>query len=1560
MSGERRTTSFTHDFTMLGGTKSVHVLETQVVASGVDSYAGRLAAAQASVSDFKKAVGLAGGAVAAFSGIVGGVAVNEARKFQDSMVELQKVTSEQTMRAMNDEILRMAETIPLSQQELADLTAQAGRFGIRGTENLRQFTETAARMAFATDLTADKAGENFARLATITNMPVSEVENLGATINELSNNFATSSSEIVDSALRSAGTLRQLGITRQEIYGLSAAINQASESSERAGTRMRRLAQNILSPSGRAWEGLLDGLNMTRKQFKEIRKQDPIGLMKTMAQTLAQGGKDAEELRQGLSSVSEQALSALGSKWGEVERAIGQANAEWKEANSLREEYQDQMGTLTSQLQVFQNIWRGILITIGQGALPVLTNLVKRVNGLSRSFAEYNRATNGVAAQNALLIGLFGGLATAIATVSAPLGAAVAAIGAFAIAWKNNLWGVRDQTKRVTSVIAEEFSSTVAVFRDVFAPQIRFVNQLMNRFASNADSTMTRVVKAIADGMIAGVRALGTFTRALLRLPQILARARTVFMEEWRHWWQYAIEPVDRASRMIASAFRLLLGTLAALVKGDMKLVRTRWKASLTQMRIAAGTSLLAIAETFDALLASVNNTVARMANLPTRAHWIFSGIGDAAAHGMRAVSLSLLGASEAADYQLNEMRQALARTARYTGDVFAPAFRALPAPIRNALSRVNTVVQTFRKNLAAEWVYAENSVRRARIAIVTQVSRLGSVLRSVITGDIKQARATWDATWLEMRSMVADVSNAIGNSIFAIGFAINNTVAELTTLPPAAHSVFLALTAAAANTALGVGASLRGLTKTSKSRFAMMRRHIDRTAKVIKNVFGRAVYQMPEPVRNALYFITRAFVAHKKTITTLATAIGSAIVTQYVNRLKTLANIVERIAIRMTTAWRNHKTGVITQLGRVETAILNNKKTIATLVAGIVSLGLSYRRLKGPITFALGLVGRFRNSVSRALKIVTMFGGGAKRVGGFVRLLGRAVKFGFTQLTRFIGLLTGGVKMLVRFGSKIALMSGYVTTFVRKLGGLKLILTNVFGKGGIVRMAVLSAGSLIGQVTGLTGAFTTLATYLGGGIGLSAIGTAATALALGPLAVLAGAVAALALAWTVDFAGARTVATNQMRILRKDLNTSGKQVKTFRSTLVTTWNSIRKKTVSTFNTIRRVTTAVFTFVFKNLIFPIIRRAVKVFGRNFGAIVSEVTQSLNVINRAGRSTMNKLERFWRKWGDEITVFFEFLFDGLVGIFEVSLDALITAFLIFNDLFQGDWESAWNRAAGFFERTFNGMIQFIKKWGDRFLKFINRRMVRPVLNTLRGWKNDAKRVINTAFGDITRSAVRWKNNFTRPIRNATNWVKNKFQWLKKVTVGNSIVPDMLSDLVRKATNWKSNFKNPFRRGLEWLENKFDNIDILSKINDTLSDVTRAAVRWKGNFLRPINKARNRIESAFAKMKNKIVGNSIVPEMLDETVTVTEDWRPEFVGRFDTALTDVAETFDGVDPSIAEQVLPESVSEMRTPAHRRGRDTAAGDEYRITINADSYEGGRAAARGFDDELRSRNFN
>lgn len=503
--------------------------------------------AEQAMFSFKGAVGAVGVALGALATGALAKSVDAARAFEQQMVELEKVTNPEIAEEMGTAIQEMAEEIPLAQRELAGIAEQAGRLGIRGVENIREFTRVTSEMAVATDLTADEAANAFARITQLTGVPIENVRALGSAINELSNTMATTSSEITDAVLRAGAAMRQLGLSAEETVALSAALNEVSESSERAGTRLRRLAQEVQTVSESDLEAMAESLGLTAEEFRRMREESPVELLRMMASTMAESDAQAQALAGTLSTTSQQALAALGTNLDGLNGALETSGEQFAESTSLTEEFEAANATFNAELQRTQNRLRNIAITTGEVLLPALSDALGGLNRLLDSLSRFNSQTNGVAGAVGLLataigglvgggallasqLGLAstaaGGLGAVLTALTGPIGVVIAAVAGLAAAYATNFGGIRDSVDAAIGRVIEILGRLEPIIERL-QPAVERLGAVWDRVAPHIET----VVGVAVDGILG---LLTTLVDSLVTTIEIIA---ALAQGDWAAAW---------------------------------------------------------------------------------------------------------------------------------------------------------------------------------------------------------------------------------------------------------------------------------------------------------------------------------------------------------------------------------------------------------------------------------------------------------------------------------------------------------------------------------------------------------------------------------------------------------------------------------------------------------------------------------------------------------------------------------------------------------------------------------------------------------------------------------------------------------------------------------------------------------------------------------------------------------------------------------------------------------------------------------------------------------------
>jgi TP901 family phage tail tape measure protein len=411
--------------------------------------------AMTSLDAFKKKATLVGGALTALS--AGGIAasVGAFTSYQDSLVELRKVAGEGVADKLSDDIKDIATQTRLSASQVAELAAQASRFGAEGEDELREFAKTAAMTGSATTLAADEAGRSLAKVAASLGEPLDNVRTLADGFNELSNSARVNTQELVDSVTRSGATLSSLGLKTDEIIGLAGALNAVSPSSRRAAGSMRRLGEELLNPDNVSV--FAKALGVTTEEFKQMRDANPNETLLSLAEAAKESDEVMTLFRKEIGKRGARAFTRLKKDVEGATEAQQLVNKAMKEGGSIAAENREDINTFAGQLSLLKSELNTVAITTGKNLTPVLGALVRLVRGVVDSFRSFNKQTDGMAGTVILAGGLLTGLTILLGVLATTMTTAVvpglsALAGAFTTAGAA-AWGAVPGTTAFASIL---------------------------------------------------------------------------------------------------------------------------------------------------------------------------------------------------------------------------------------------------------------------------------------------------------------------------------------------------------------------------------------------------------------------------------------------------------------------------------------------------------------------------------------------------------------------------------------------------------------------------------------------------------------------------------------------------------------------------------------------------------------------------------------------------------------------------------------------------------------------------------------------------------------------------------------------------------------------------------------------------------------------------------------------------------------------------------------------------------------------------------------------------
>ena len=304
---------------------------------------------------------------------VGTAATKSAIEFESAFTGVQKTVdaTESEYAALSKGITEMSERMPQSASAIAGVMEAAGQLGVRGVQNLLDFTETMIMLGDATNLTSEEAAMSIAKVMNIFGTANEDVGRFGATVVDLGNNYATTEADIVSMTNRLAAGARIANLTEAETLALAAAMSSVGIEAEAGGTAMTQTFNAIetaVAHGGKDLEKFAKVAGMSATSFADMWENRPIKALQAFISglgNLEENGENSvlvlDEL--GLSGIRQSnMLKSLALASDMLAETVDTANSAWNENVALTNEANKRYQTFESQLKTFFNtldLWGG-------------------------------------------------------------------------------------------------------------------------------------------------------------------------------------------------------------------------------------------------------------------------------------------------------------------------------------------------------------------------------------------------------------------------------------------------------------------------------------------------------------------------------------------------------------------------------------------------------------------------------------------------------------------------------------------------------------------------------------------------------------------------------------------------------------------------------------------------------------------------------------------------------------------------------------------------------------------------------------------------------------------------------------------------------------------------------------------------------------------------------------------------------------------------------------------------------------------------------------------------
>ena len=298
---------------------------------------------------------------AAATGTVG-LPVKEAMAMEDAMAEVKKVVDfddANGLAKLQADLEKMSTRIPMSADGLAQIAAAAGQSGI-AAKDLTTFTEQAAKMAVAFDVTAEEAGTMMAKWQSGMGLTLDKTYELADATNLLSNNNAAQAKQIGDVLQRYGALGKVAGLSETQTAAFAASVVASGAESEVAATGIKAFmrAMGKGGSMSEAQAAAFGNVGLDPKQLqKNLQKDAPATIISTLEAIQKEIPK--EQWNQYLSVMfGEEAAVAVGPMMQNLDGLKNNFKMVATEANysgSMLKEFESRSATTSNALTLAKN-----------------------------------------------------------------------------------------------------------------------------------------------------------------------------------------------------------------------------------------------------------------------------------------------------------------------------------------------------------------------------------------------------------------------------------------------------------------------------------------------------------------------------------------------------------------------------------------------------------------------------------------------------------------------------------------------------------------------------------------------------------------------------------------------------------------------------------------------------------------------------------------------------------------------------------------------------------------------------------------------------------------------------------------------------------------------------------------------------------------------------------------------------------------------------------------------------------------------------------------------------
>lgn len=261
----------------------------------------------------------------------------------------------------------------VSSQSLTEYATVAGQLGVKGTQNILNFSEALAKLETASDIKGEQGGSEIARLLTLTDGGVQNVKTFADEIVNLGNNFAATESEILGNATRIAQATGVYKLGRESVLAYATATKSVGVEAELVGSTIGRTLGVIegLSRSTKGAEQITKLLGYSQAELQKRFKENSAGVLTDFIGALNNIDKSGGSVNATLEELGIKAIrdkTVLGSLATNGFAVLTDAIDKTRDAaGSLDQEFETASGKIQNQVSRIKIAWENLILSIENG-----------------------------------------------------------------------------------------------------------------------------------------------------------------------------------------------------------------------------------------------------------------------------------------------------------------------------------------------------------------------------------------------------------------------------------------------------------------------------------------------------------------------------------------------------------------------------------------------------------------------------------------------------------------------------------------------------------------------------------------------------------------------------------------------------------------------------------------------------------------------------------------------------------------------------------------------------------------------------------------------------------------------------------------------------------------------------------------------------------------------------------------------------------------------------------------------------------------------------------------